>query len=189
MNFKGFITAAAALGLVAVTPLFANAGSVMFPVAIGGTGTTTVSKNVKGSKCYAAGLVCNSGDTCQCLEQTGTLGTGDQSETLNDASFDNLFSIDEKVPLRTGNGKECYAFSGAMTFSISHGSVQFLTNGLACNSGTSSTTQVILTGGYSISSASESITGIQGVGSFTSASNTTSADTLFQMGGNILLSH
>ena len=189
MDFKGFVTGAAALTLVAAMPLSAHAGSQIRFLTVSGTGKTVTTNNDSKSKCYAAGLVCNKGDKCQCVEETGsTVGSGDEDhgKILDNATFDDLFSVDLTEKINAGNSHECFPAAGLMTFTSGGDSIQALANGLACNAGTITTPQGVISGGYTLANGTGGFQGVRGVGTFTSAGLPALGDTLLQWSGNIV---
>lgn len=118
--------------LAAAWPLpgYADGGGVTLqPLNVIGQGTI----NLSSAKCSASGLVCNSGDTCQCVELQGnSKGLG-----FEDATFDVLLSVDTNSSLNDGTGQQCFAASGKAVLTNGDGDqLDLETAGLACNSPT-----------------------------------------------------
>lgn len=87
--------------------------------------------------CVAAGLICNVGETCQCLETFGSVTDGVGPVALGPFSF--ILNVVTSFPTRqypNGNnvGRACFFASGMLAVTTTPGStINFITSGAACN--------------------------------------------------------
>jgi hypothetical protein len=118
--------------------------------SIAGSGNVNFSGPL--SDCIAAGLSCNPGEICQCVETFGNVTDG--LGPLYHGAFSFLLNIVTTYPARqypNGNtdGGTCFFASGVLSVSPSLGStITFITSGAACN-GTGSGT-ALYSGGFDI---------------------------------------
>ncbi len=115
--------------------------------SLGGSGNINFS--APSSDCIAAGLVCNLGQSCQCVETTGSVTDGLGPLYHGSAFF--ILNVVTSQPYPNGNtqGEDCFFASGVLTVSTSLGSaINFLTSGAACN-GTGGGT-ALYSGGFEI---------------------------------------
>ena len=115
-------------------------------------GSGSVNFSAPSSDCIANGLVCNAGESCQCVETTGTVTDGVGS--LYHGSFFFILNIVTTFPTRqypNGNnvGQACFFATGVLSVTPAPSStVTFITSGAACN-GTSGGV-ALYSGGFAI---------------------------------------
>jgi hypothetical protein len=100
-------------------------------------GSGSVNFSAPASDCIAAGLVCNAGESCQCVEDTGNVTDGVGS--LYHGSAFLILNIVTSFPTRqypNGNnvGQACFFATGVLSVTPAASStITFITSGAACN--------------------------------------------------------
>jgi len=126
------------------------------------------------SDCIAAGLTCNTGQTCQCMEVTGNVTDGLGPLYHGTASL--LLSIVNTVTYPNGNsagnpsGQVCFFASGILSVSPAVGStITFITSGPLCNGPQSGST--VYSGGFLIGSSTGGFSNAVGAGTLSYGAN------------------
>jgi hypothetical protein len=84
--------------------------------------------------CIAAGLVCNSGEVCQCVQTLGNVTDGVGSVFHGSFSFLLSIVISRQYPNGNNVGRSCFFASGLLMVTEFPGSaINFITSGAACN--------------------------------------------------------
>jgi hypothetical protein len=166
--------------LVAVVALPVSSFAFIEYFVAEGQGTT----NLNSSSCETAGLICNDGDVCQCIETTGPGALLGTLGGLNGGSFDLLLSVDTSTALNDGTGRSCFPSSGTAVLTASDGSVLALeTTGLACNG--PSFDLGLYSGAYGVQSASGQFYRVSGAGTLSWSDTFSNNSGLIQVTGNI----
>ena len=107
------------------------------------------------SDCIAVGLVCNAGETCQCVETTGTVTDGIGPFYHGAFSFilNIVTSATRQYPNGNNVGKVCFFASGVLSVTpgFPGSTINFITSGAACN-GTGGGV-ALYSGGFAIGSS------------------------------------
>lgn len=145
-------------------------------------GSGNVNFDGQPSDCTAAGLTCNSGETCQCLETFGNVTDG--LGPLYHGAFSFIMNVVTSFPTRQyPNGTNvCYFASGVLAVTTSLGStINFITSGAACN-GTGSGV-ALYSGGFEIGPSTGGFSSATGGGVLGFGSNFATGVGIFDLKG------
>ncbi len=167
-------TQSSAVAVMAGVPIGANPANVtpgdppsvqQFTIA----GSGNVNFSGPASDCINAGLVCNSGEVCQCVEVTG--GVTDGLGPLYHGAASLLLNIVISFPSRAypdGNtvGEVCFFGSGVMNVTPALGStISFITAGQICNGSQNGT--LLYSGAFNIGPSTGGFSSALGSGHMT----------------------
>jgi hypothetical protein len=148
-------------------------------------GSGNVNFSGPASDCIAAGLVCNSGETCQCVETFGNATDG--LGPLYHGAFSFIMNIVTSFPTRqypNGNnvGQSCFFATGILAVSTSLGStINFITSGAACNGVGSGV--ALYSGGFEIGPSTGGFSSATGGGTLGFGSNFNTDVGIFDLKG------
>jgi len=179
-----------AISVMAGVPVGANPANVTpgdpppvqeFSVA----GSGSVNFSGPAADCIAAGLVCNSGEVCQCIEINGNVTDG--LGPLYHGTANLLLSVVISFPTRQypdGNnvGEVCFFASGVLTVTPALSSnVTFVTAGATCNG--SQNGSLLYTGGFNIGPSTGGFSDALGAGSLSFGADFFSDAAIFDLRG------
>ncbi len=147
-------------------------------LAINGNGAT----NFSSTNCVAAGLVCASGDSCECVETTGNY----KGNIVGSGAFDFIVSLDLTAGgTPQGSGLSSYLAAGFITLTSGSNSLVIETNGIIADAPKFDFAQY--TGSYGVSSGTGKFATTIGTGTvaWNGAVTAVSGDTQLSLVGNI----
>jgi hypothetical protein len=135
------------------------------------------------SVCIAAGLICNTGDFCQCVRTTGTVNDG-VGPVFSGIPFVFLLNVDLSSHFDDGNnvGRFCFGSTGILSFIASPSAqLNFNTAGAACNS--TGVGVALYSGGFLVGASTGGFSNASGAGMIGFGGNSSTSVGTFDLRG------